>query len=111
MDQRQTLRRSERCACFDRNHGDSSRHRMMLVFYLAKKVDEELNGAPEARRAKSLTPGFNSNRLLGKASDGNGQAWCKGKCGSGSEVRSKWSPLKTVRPAGRTHIQRLARSG
>jgi hypothetical protein len=52
----------------------------------------------EARRAKSLTPGFNSNRLLGKASDGNGQAWCKGKRGSRSEVHSNRAPFSDSKP-------------
>jgi hypothetical protein len=52
----------------------------------------------EARRAKSLTPGFNSNRLLGKASDGNGQAWCKGKRGSRSEIHSNRAPFSDSKP-------------
>ena len=52
----------------------------------------------EARRAKSLTPGFNSNRLLGKASDGNGQARCKGKRGSRSEVHSNEPSFSDSKP-------------
>jgi hypothetical protein len=52
----------------------------------------------EARRAKSLTPGFNSNRLLGKVSDGNGQAWCKGKRGFRSEVHFNQSPFSDSKP-------------
>jgi hypothetical protein len=56
-----------------------SRHRMRLVFLFGQERRWRVERGAEARRAKSLTPGFNSNRLLGKASDGNGQAWRKGK--------------------------------
>jgi hypothetical protein len=50
------------------------------------------------RRAKSLTPSFNSNRLLGKASDGNGQAWRRGKRGSWSEVHFNRPPFSDSKP-------------
>jgi hypothetical protein len=80
LDQRQTLRRSERRAClggrFDRNHGDFSRHRMRLVFLFGQERRWRVERG--AQGAKSLTPGFNSNRLLGKASDGNGQSMVQG---------------------------------
>jgi hypothetical protein len=62
-----------------------SRHRMRLVFLFDQERRWRVERGAEARRAKSLTPGFNSNRLLGKASDGNGQARCKGKRGSGAK--------------------------
>ena len=69
---------------------------MRLVFLF----DQERRWRVErgAQGAKSLTPGFNSNRLLGKASDGNGQAWCRGKRGSSSEVHSNRAPFSDSKP-------------
>jgi hypothetical protein len=57
---------------FDRNRGDFSRHRAMLVFLFSKEGRWRVERGTEVQCAKSLTPRLNSNRLLGKTSDDNG---------------------------------------
>jgi hypothetical protein len=41
---------------------------------------------------------LDSNRILGKASDGSGQTRCRRKCGSSSEENSSWTTFSDSKP-------------